>query len=419
MNQLSLLLSLGANLILLGLGYFCFQRLLTLFRISDEKWLVTKTEIITQLQPLHHDRHSILNAFHELQQHQLKEWTSFREQNAESSRNILRWLHEAFNETSTHHRQQLIEHLQSYQQELSTRMTTLTQHTETKLQEISGHVNSRLAEGFEKTTATFTDVIKRLALIDEAQKKITELSTNVVTLQEILADKRSRGAFGEVQLSALLHNTLPEAHFQLQHTFSNGCRVDCLVLLPEPTGNVPIDAKFPLESYQTMTRRDITDTLRQDAEQQFRIDIKKHIQDIASKYIIPGETTDGAMMFIPAEAVFAEIHAHYPDLVELAQQRHVWLVSPTTLMAVLTTARAVLKDAATRQQVHLIQEHLTILSKDFSRFQQRMDNLARHMTQAHNDVQEVSISAQKISQRFQKIESVELESIPELATSIE
>ncbi len=290
-----------------------------------------------------------------------------------------------------------------------------------RLQEISGQVEKRLDKGFEKTTATFTDVVKRLALIDEAQKKITELSGNVVSLQEVLTDKRARGAFGEVQMSGLVSNIMPESSFALQHTLSNGRRVDCMLFLPEPTGDIAIDSKFPLDSYQRMLDPDATDADRLLAEKQFRQDIKKHIKDISDKYIIPGETADGAIMFIPAEAVFAEIHAHQPELVEEAQRARVWMVSPTTMMAVLTTARAVLKDSATRKQVHLIQEHLVMLSKDFERFRTRMDNLSRHIKQANKDVEEVNTSAKKISLRFDKIEKVELadeEAVEMLETEI-
>lgn len=306
-------------------------------------------------------------------------------------------------------RSQIMVSLSSQSEQLSKRVENLTEENNKRLKEISGQVEQRLNEGFEKTTATFADVVKRLALIDAAQKKITELSTNVVSLQEVLADKRSRGAFGEVQLSALIKNVLPESNVRFQHTLSNTKRVDCMLFLPEPTGNVAIDAKFPLESYQKMTALHINDNDRKSAEQQFRQDIKKHITDIASKYIIPNETADGAIMFIPAEAVFAEIHGHYPDLVELSQKNRVWMTSPTTMMAILTTARAVLKDADTRKQVHVIQEHLIFLAKDFDRFQKRMDSLAKHIQQTHEDVQEVHTSAKKISGRFEKIEKVEFD----------
>ncbi|HEU5280495.1 MAG TPA: DNA recombination protein RmuC [Gammaproteobacteria bacterium] len=308
-------------------------------------------------------------------------------------------------------RQQVKEALGDYAKDLGTRMNQLTEATENRLKEINQHVEKRLADGFEKTNETFNDVIKRLAMIDAAQQKITELSSNVVSLQEILSDKRSRGAFGEIQLSALIHNMLPEQHFSFQHTLSNQKRADCMLFLPEPTGNIVIDAKFPLENYRHMIDASKNEAERVVAERQFKIDIKKHIQDIADKYIIPGETADGAVMFIPAEAVFAEIHAHHSDLVQLAQQHKVWLVSPTTMMAILTTARAVLKDAATRQQVHEIQKHLRHLSEDFERFQIRMDNLAKRIAQTHADVEQVHISSRKISQRFVQIERAELDPV--------
>ncbi len=308
-------------------------------------------------------------------------------------------------------RQQVKEALTDYATELGKRVDQLTQTTETKLKEINHHVEKRLAEGFEKTNETFGDVIKRLALIDAAQKKITELSTSVVSLQEILNDKRSRGAFGEVQLSALIYNMIPEQHFSFQHLLSNNKRPDCMLFLPEPTGNIAIDAKFPLETYQLLMDASTSDADKQQIQRQFKLDIRKHIQDIAEKYIIPGETTDGAVMFIPAEAIFAEIHAHHVDLVQFAQNAKVWLVSPTTMMAILTTARAVLKDAATRQQVHEIQKHLRVLAEDFERFQMRMDNLAKRIAQAHSDVDQIHISSKKITQRFIQIERAEIQGV--------
>ena len=304
---------------------------------------------------------------------------------------------------------QVNEALVQHGEALARRVQGLTETTDERLKQISGQVEKRLAEGFEKTTETFSQVLQHLTRIDEAQKKITELSSNVVTLQEILSDKRSRGAFGEVQLNALVRNIMPEGSFALQHGLGNGTRVDCLLKLPEPTGHVAVDAKFPLESYQRMTDLDLAQIEREKSARQFRQDIRKHISDIADKYIVRGETSDGAMMFIPAEAVFAEVHAHHPELVQEAQRRHVWLVSPTTMMAILTTARAVLRDAATQEQVHIIQKHLYELSRDFGRFRERMDKLATHIAQAHRDVEDVHKSARRISGRFQKIEEVELE----------
>jgi DNA recombination protein RmuC len=318
----------------------------------------------------------------------------------------------------------LNQNLEHQIQNLKTLQETLQkgrEETKQSLKEISGQVEKRLAEGFEKSTQTFTDIIKRLALIDEAQKKITELSSNVVSLKDLLADKRSRGAFGEVQLEGLIRNLLPESNFKFQHTLSNGTRADCVLILPSPTGNIAIDAKFPLENYQRLTDKTLGESDRKIAEMQFKKDIKTHILDIASKYILPGETADGALMFIPAEAVFAEIHAHHPDLVQLAHQSRVWMASPTTMMAILTTTRAVIKDEATRKQVHIIQEHLGFLAKDFERFDKRMEDLAKHIAQANEDVKNVNVSAKKITSRFGKIEQVDMTgmkdlSIPEQAT---
>lgn len=330
----------------------------------------------------------------------------------------LKLIQDSLTQGMTDVRNQMLATLKQHTETLDKSVEKLTQATQERLREISGQVDKRLNEGFEKTTQTFTDVVKRLAIIDEAQKKITELSGNVVNLQEILTDKRARGAFGEVQLSALIHNMLPETHYALQYTLSNGKRADCILFLPSPTGNVVIDAKFPLESYRLLHDPNISEHDRRQVEQQFRLDIRKHIQDIAEKYIIPNETAEGAVMFIPAEGVFSEIHAHYPDLIEIAQRARVWLASPTTMMAIITTARAVLKDDATRQQIHIIQEHLLALGKDFERFQKRMDNLSRHIDQAHEDVEQVHRSSQKITQRFRQIEKVELRTSTEVDTAL-
>jgi len=308
-------------------------------------------------------------------------------------------------------REQLAQFLAQHGKLISDQVSVLTARTDDRLKDISGAVEKRLQQGFEKTTQTFQAIIERLTIIDEAQKKMSELSGHVVSLQEVFIDKRARGAFGEIQLATLIRNMLPEEHFALQHTLSNGKRADCMLFLPEPSGNIAIDAKFPLESFRELMRTDLTEQERKTVVARFRQDILKHIQAIAEKYIIQGETMDGAMMFIPAEAVFAEIHAHFPDLIDKAHQARVWLVSPTTLMAVLTTAQAALKDAATRKQVHVIQEHLAMLAKDFGRFEKRMHQLSRHIDQAHEDVHSVHTSARKITSRFAKIEKVELEAL--------
>jgi DNA recombination protein RmuC len=294
-------------------------------------------------------------------------------------------------------------------QHLSGSVEELAKTMDGKLEQISGRVSERLDEGFKKTNETFVSVMARLATIDEAQKKIDGLTTNVVSLQELLGDKRSRGAFGEVQLKGLVRNIMPPQSYSMQHTLPNGTRADCVLMLPEPTGMVAVDAKFPLENYHRMFDASLSESDKTLAQRQFKVDIKKHVDDISSKYIIPGVTSDGAVMFVPAEAVFAEIHAHHPDVVDYAMQRRVWVVSPTTLMAVLNTARAVMKDVETRKQVHIIQDELGKLGKDFGRFDERMKKLAEHIRQANKDVDEVQISSRKITEQFNKIERVELD----------
>ncbi|CAN4271124.1 COG1322 Predicted nuclease of restriction endonuclease-like fold, RmuC family [Methylophilaceae bacterium] len=291
---------------------------------------------------------------------------------------------------------------------LSLSIESLSKAVDNRLEQIGGKVSERLDEGFKKTNQTFVDVMARLATIDEAQKKIDGLTTNVVSLQELLGDKRSRGAFGEVQLEALVRNVLPVNSYAMQHTFENGTRADCALFLPDPTGTVAVDSKFPLENYHRMFDSKLPEAEQLLAEKQFKLDVKKHVDDIAKKYIISNVTSDGAVMFIPAEAVFAELHAYHQDVIEYAMNKRVWVVSPTTLMAVLNTARAVLKDVETRKQVHVIKEELAKLSKDFGRFDQRMKKLADNIRQAHENAQDVHISSQKITQRFAKIERVEL-----------
>jgi DNA recombination protein RmuC len=278
-----------------------------------------------------------------------------------------------------------------------------------RLEQISGKVNERLDEGFKKTNETFVSVMQRLATIDEAQKKIEILTGSVVSLQDLLGNKQSRGAFGEVQLEALVRNMLPPAAYSMQFTLPNGLRVDCVLRLPEPTGMVCVDSKFPLDNYRRMVARDANDVDRALAQRQFRADVKKHVDDISAKYIVPDVTSDGAVMFVPAEAVFAEIHAYHPEVVEYANAQRVWIVSPTTLMAVLNTARAVLKDVETRKQIHVIKEALGRLAIEFGRFDERLNDLARHIRQAGEDVEKIQITGTKITQQFQRIESAELE----------
>lgn len=292
--------------------------------------------------------------------------------------------------------------------QLTATIEGLSKVVDTRLEEISGKVTERLDEGFKKTNDTFVRVMERLATIDKAQEKIDGLTTNVVSLQALLGDKRSRGAFGEVQLEGLVRNVMPNGTYEMQYTMANGTRVDCALFLPEPTGLVAVDSKFPLENYHRMYENGVSDLEKIAAQRQFKADVKKHVDDIASKYIIADVTSDGAVMFIPAEAVFAEIHANHRDIVDYAMAKNVWVVSPTTLMAVLNTARAVLKDVETRKQVHIIKEELGKLGKEFGRFDTRMKKLADHIRLAHEDALDVQTTSQKISRRFSQIERVEL-----------
>ena len=386
-------------------------------QLSIQEGMLSKYTFVSEMNDkyqLQQQQQQTLNHQHIAQQQsELK--TYFEQQMADLRIKLLRQMSEqkdnltqSLNKATQTNREELSQSLLVNAEQLSKRMNELTATTKKELTEISKQVEQRLSEGFDKTTKTFTDILKRLALIDDAQKKITELSTNVVSLQEVLADKRSRGAFGEVQLNALIRNVLPEQSFSLQHTLSNGKIADCILFLPSPTGNVVIDSKFPLESYRKMADNQLGEHDRKVAERQFKVDIKKHINDISNKYLIDNETADGAVMFIPAEAVFAEIHAHHSDLVDYANKKRVWLTSPTTLMAILTTARSVLKDEATRKQIHIIQAHLSELAVDFDRFKSRFANLAKHIDQAATDVKQIHTSAEKITNRFEKIEQVEL-----------
>lgn len=293
-------------------------------------------------------------------------------------------------------RQEISAHIAHQNDHLHREIHHLANITEQRLQQIGNHMNSRLAHTDTSNQNTLKDIIARLAKIDEAQKRLDHLASDVTGLRDILTDKRSRGAFGETQLNMLIDNILPAQHISYQTTLSNGRRPDCLLLLPAPTGKLAIDAKFPLESYRQL--------LNGASPAQFKKDIKKHINDIAEKYICPPETAAGAILFLPAEAIFAEIHANHPELVEYAHHKHVWLTSPTTLAAILTTAKSAIKDDATRKQAHQLREQLYQLHQSFTAFQQQMDTLARHIEQAQRDVGDIHRTSKDISNRFHAID---------------
>lgn len=416
---------LSMNLILIGLVIFFGLVAWRLLAQQKEQWIradeqlkryeqLLSQQYKEQLQQQDTLREGLNRQIQDFNQQVNTELKTYREKFDHHQLTTLKLLQESIQRNVEGLNNTISQNLQYHTQTVNQRMEKLTEQTDLRLKEISGQVDRRLAEGFEKTNATFHDVIKRLALIDEAQKKITELSSNVVSLQEVLANRGARGVFGETQLEIIVKDVLAPQHFALQYTLSNQKRADCVLFLPEPTGNLVIDAKFPLENYQRLHHPELSEQDKRACLHAFRQDMRRHIQDVASKYIIPGETADGAILFIPAEAIFADLHCYHPEIVAEAQRARVWLTSPTTLMAVLTTASAVLKDAATRKQVHLIQEHLRYLAKDFGRFQERMDKLAKHIAQAHQDVAEVNTSAQKISARFDKIEQVELQQLEQI-----
>jgi len=304
--------------------------------------------------------------------------------------------------------------LQNTLRSMSTQITqqaeTMTKTVDGRLEQISGKVNERLDEGFKKTNETFASVMARLAVIDEAQKKIDGLTTNVVSLQQVLSDKSARGAFGEVQLEALVRDTLPPDVYEFQAAVGSGReKADCVLTMPDGASRMAIDSKFPLSNYRTAIDATLAEAERNTARKQFANDVKKHINDIASKYIQPGAGADSAVMFIPSEAVFAEIVGNHPEIVAQAQAQRVWMTSPTNLMAVLHTVRAVIRDAEMRKQLGVMKTELGKLGGDFGRFQDRMDKLATHIKQAHDDAEQVQISSRKISGHFERIKAVEID----------
>jgi DNA recombination protein RmuC len=288
-----------------------------------------------------------------------------------------------------------------------------------KLEERLADVTRRIGESLEKssvtTQTTMTDLKERLAVIDVAQKNITTLSTQVVGLQDILSNKQARGAFGEIQLNDLVIQALPPSAYAFQATLASGRRVDCLLTLPNPPGAIAIDAKFPLEAYQTL--RDAgSDAERDAARRGLAQAITKHVKDIAERYIVPGETADSALMFLPSEAVYAELHANLTSVVQDAFRRRVWIVSPTTLMATLNTVRAVLKDAKISEQAGLLQAEVGRLLDDVRRLDERVGKLQTHFRQADEDMKQVRISTEKIDKRAERIREVEVDE-PERVTA--
>jgi DNA recombination protein RmuC len=289
----------------------------------------------------------------------------------------------------------------------------MLEHINAQMKGINEKVENRLGQGFEKTNKTFQDVIERLAKIDVAQKKIESLSTEVVQLNNILTDKKSRGTFGEVQLTQILQSVMGNNKqlYELQKKLSNETIVDALLHAPKPLGDIAIDSKFPLENYQRMVNRDLSDDLRANAEKEFKRDVKKHIDDIANKYIIEDVTANQAFMFIPAEAIFAEITAYHEDIIFYSHKKSVWLVSPTTLISTLTIILTIVKNIERDKQTSVILDELKKLGMEFKRYTLRWDALNKSINKLSKDAKDVGISSGKISKKFEYIEDANFDEL--------
>ena len=277
-----------------------------------------------------------------------------------------------------------------------------------RLEHINERVNERLDTNFEKTNQTFVRVLERISKIDEAQKKIDNLSNDIISLQSVLTDKKTRGIFGETNLNYLLDSIFGKNDkiYQEQYTLSNGMIADAILFAPAPLGTIVIDAKFPLEHYQMMTNSKLDKTVREEAMKAFKGDVKKHIDAIKTKYIIAGETAGEAIMFLPAEAIFAEINAYHHDLIEYSYKAKVWLTSPTTLMSTLTIIGMILKNMERDKYAQVIHEELNKLSVEFDRYKERWDKLSTHISTVSKDVEEIHTTTEKITKRFASISNV-------------
>ena len=283
-------------------------------------------------------------------------------------------------------------------------------HMEVRLSEVQKQIFDSLSGSATKTAQSLGALQERLVAIDKAQDNLEKLSGNVLSLQDILSNKQTRGAFGEIQLNDIVSRALPPDAFSFQVLLSNNKRVDCLIYLPNPPGPIAIDSKFPLEAYDAM-RAAKDDSQKKKAIQEFRKSIKVHINAISEKYIVEGETADGSIMFLPSESVYAELHANFSDLVREGFEKKVWVVSPTTCMATLNTIRAILKDAKFKEHSSKVRENLSLLFKDVSRLGDRIENLDKHFSLATKDLEDVKVSANKVTGRAERIDSLSFEEV--------
>lgn len=292
-------------------------------------------------------------------------------------------------------------------QQLQAQERALAKSLDERLTQSTNRVNDTLEKNSHAQKTSLDELKERLVRIDAAQKNITELSSQMVGLQDILSNKQARGAFGELQLHDLVSKVLPPGGYEFQVTLGNGRRADCLLDLPNPPGPIVIDAKFPLESYRALQSAD-SEGAKKVAARAFTVDLTKHISDIAERYIVPGETADAALMFLPSEAVYAELHANFGEVVDKSYRAKVFIVSPTTLWATLNTVRAVLKDVRMKEAAGLIQREVMTLITDVQRLDKRVGNLQRHFDQAGEDMREVRISTEKITKRGERIQDLEI-----------
>ena len=314
-----------------------------------------------------------------------------------------------------------LEQLKEGQHKLSGTVETLSNNQSANNSNLIGHMEVRLSEVqkqiFDSLNGSATQTAKslgalqeRLVAIDKAQDNLEKLSGNVLSLQDILSNKQTRGAFGEIQLNDIISKALPPDSFSFQVLLSNGKRVDCMIYLPNPPGPIAVDSKFPLEAYDAM-RSAKDDNQKKKAVQEFRKSIKIHINSISEKYILEGETADGAIMFLPSESIYAELHANFSDLVREGFSKRVWVVSPTTCMATLNTIRAILKDAKFKEHSSKVRDNLALLFKDVSRLGDRIENLNKHFSLASKDLEEVKVSASKVTGRADKLDSLNFEEV--------
>ena len=274
-----------------------------------------------------------------------------------------------------------------------------------------GRLGTRLEQSLrdqnDRTTKSLTSMAEKLAVITEANAHITTLTGQVSQLQNILSNKQARGSFGEVQLENLVRDALPDSAYDFQVTLSNGRRVDCFLKLPNPPGPIAIDSKFPLESYRQLVAA-ADEAARDVARRRLEADVKKHITDIAAKYIIPGETAESAILFLPSESVYTEINLQLPKLVEASRRAHVYMAGPDNLMLILHTVRAILRDARMHEAAGLIQTQVDLMMQDVHRLDERVNKLATHFGQAERDINDIQTSTRKITARGDKIAEIEV-----------